>query len=207
VALIITGEIQNTQKWQYPLEAIREIVLNMIIHRDYRASSDSVVKVFDDKIEFYNPGKLPEDISIQNLIENNYKSTPRNKAIAEFFKNLGWIEKYGSGIGRIINYFKEANLPLPTFENHSGGFLVTVFARDKREQREKVGEKVGEKLSANQQEIIRYIAQNAHITAKELSIKLGISLRKAEQNLAKLKTLGKITRIGSDRGGYWEVKG
>jgi ATP-dependent DNA helicase RecG len=58
LALIITGEIQNTQKWQYPLEAIREIVLNMIIHRDYKANADSVVKIFDDKIEFYNPGKL-----------------------------------------------------------------------------------------------------------------------------------------------------
>src|SRR5690606_36386391 len=129
LALIITGDIENKQKWQYPLEAIREIVLNMIIHRDYRANSDSVVKIFDDKIEFYNPGKLPDEITIQDLKENNYKSIPRNKAIAEFFKNLGWIEKYGSGIGRIINYFKEANLPLPIFENHSSGFLVTVFAK------------------------------------------------------------------------------
>lgn len=95
VALIITGEAQNTRKWQYPLEAVREIVLNMIIHRDYRSHSDSVVKIFDDKIEFYNPGKLPEGITVQDLLQNNYKSTPRNKAIAEFFKNLGLIEKYG----------------------------------------------------------------------------------------------------------------
>jgi ATP-dependent DNA helicase RecG len=106
LALIITGEIQNTQKWQYPLEAIREIILNMIIHRDYRANADSVVKIFDDKIEFYNPGKLPDVITVQNLIENNYKSTPRNKSIAEFFKNPGWIEKYGSGIERINQLFQ-----------------------------------------------------------------------------------------------------
>lgn len=50
--VIITGETQNTQRWQYPLEAIREIVMNMIVHRDYRASADSIVKVYDDKIEF-----------------------------------------------------------------------------------------------------------------------------------------------------------
>jgi len=128
VALIISGAAPNIQKWQYPLEAIREIVLNMIIHRDYGANSDSVVKIFEDKIEFFNPGNLPDGISIQDLLDNNYKSTPRNKSIAEFFKNLGWIEKYGSGIGRIINYFKEAKLPAPQFESHSGGFLVTVFA-------------------------------------------------------------------------------
>jgi ATP-dependent DNA helicase RecG len=127
VALIIRGEVENKQHWQYPLEAIREIVLNMIIHRDYRANTDSVVKLFDDKIEFFNPGKLPDEIFVEDLVHNHYKSSPRNKFIAEFFKNMGWIEKYGSGIGRIINYFKEANCLLLTFrltqscafENHN----------------------------------------------------------------------------------------
>lgn len=62
--IIVTGEAKNTQRWQYPLDALREIVLNMIIHRDYRASSDSIVKIFNHKIEFYNPGRLPENITV-----------------------------------------------------------------------------------------------------------------------------------------------
>ncbi|MDR1385735.1 MAG: putative DNA binding domain-containing protein [Planctomycetaceae bacterium] len=128
VEIIITGEARNTQKWQYPLEAIREIVLNMIIHRDYRSSSDSIIKIFNDKIEFYNPGTLPEGLTIEKLLTNDYKSTPRNKNVADVFKNMGIIEKYGSGIHRIINYFKEENLPLPEFKNISVGFQVTVFA-------------------------------------------------------------------------------
>ena len=66
--IIITGEAQNTQKWQYPLEAIREIVMNMIIHRDYHLASDSLVKVFNNKIEFYNPGRLPDNITIEDLL-------------------------------------------------------------------------------------------------------------------------------------------
>ncbi|NCO56323.1 MAG: AAA family ATPase, partial [Bacteroidetes bacterium] len=74
--VIITGAARNIQKWQYPIEAIREIVLNMIVHRDYRSSSDSIVKVFDNKIEFYNPGRLPENITVEDLLSNNYKSTP-----------------------------------------------------------------------------------------------------------------------------------
>ncbi|PIX34626.1 MAG: AAA family ATPase, partial [Bacteroidetes bacterium CG_4_8_14_3_um_filter_31_14] len=77
--VIITGAARNTQKWEYPIEAIREIVLNMIVHRDYRSSSDSIVKVFNNKIEFYNPGRLPENITVEDLLSNNYKSTPRNK--------------------------------------------------------------------------------------------------------------------------------
>jgi ATP-dependent DNA helicase RecG len=75
--VIITGQPQNTQKWQYPMEAIREIVINMVLHRDYRSSSDSIVKVFDDHIEFYNPGRLPDNITIDDLISNKYRSTPR----------------------------------------------------------------------------------------------------------------------------------
>jgi ATP-dependent DNA helicase RecG len=101
--LVISGVSPHVRKWQYPLDAIREIVLNMIIHRDYRSTSSSIVKIFNDKIEFYNPGRLPENITVEKLLSNDYKSTPRNKKIAEFFKEMGWIERYGSGIGRIIN--------------------------------------------------------------------------------------------------------
>ncbi|MCK9311810.1 MAG: putative DNA binding domain-containing protein, partial [Bacteroidales bacterium] len=128
--VIITGEAQNTQIWQYPLEAIREIVINMILHRDYRSSSDSIVKVFGDKIEFYNPGRLPEDITIDDLLTNQYRSTPRNKLMADVLKDIGIIEKYGSGISRIVNLIKSANLPLPIFKNISEGFMVTIFASD-----------------------------------------------------------------------------
>ena len=202
LALIITGDAENVQKWQYPLEAIREIVLNMIIHRDYRSSSDSVVKVFNDKIEFYNPGRLPENISIQDLKENNYKSTPRNKAIAEFFKNLGWIEKYGSGIGRIINYFKEENLPLPEFKLQGEGFLVTVYAAVNTYVVENVVENVVEKRS---QEILKLILRDKKISAKQISELLEITERTAQRDLENLKIMGFIKRVGPSKGGHWEV--
>jgi len=77
----------------------------MVIHRDYRSASDSIVKVFENRIEFYNPGRLPESISVEDLLSNNYKSTPRNKLIADFCKSIGLVEKYGSGIRRIVEYF------------------------------------------------------------------------------------------------------
>lgn len=131
--VIITGQPRNTQKWQYPLEAIREIITNMIVHRDYRSASDSIVKIFDNHIEFYNPGKLPDSISVEDLLSNNYKSTPRNKLIADFCKSIGLIEKYGSGIRRIVEYFAEAQLPTPEFRNISDGFMVTVFAKKRNE--------------------------------------------------------------------------
>lgn len=87
--VIVTDKPHNVQKWQYPIEAIREIVINMVVHRDYRLASDSIVKIFDHKIEFYNPGRLPDTISIEDLMSNNYRSTPRNKLLADFLKTWG----------------------------------------------------------------------------------------------------------------------
>jgi len=72
-------------------------------HWYYSVSSDSLVKVFDDKIEFYNPGRLPDNITVEDLLTFSNKSVPRNKLIADFFKELGIIEKYGSGIKRIVS--------------------------------------------------------------------------------------------------------
>src|SRR3990172_7382503 len=128
-AYIITGRPQREERWDYPLDAIREIVINAIIHRDYRSTQDSVVKVFDDKIEIFNPGGLPSGITIEKLLKGKYISDARNKKVAEVFKAAGLIEKYGSGIKRILNAFKEYGLPPPDFEEMSGGFMVTVYKK------------------------------------------------------------------------------
>ena len=125
--IIIVDQIPHIEKWDYPLDALREIIINMIIHRDYSSPSDSIIKIFDNKIEFYNPGRLPDGITVEDLLSNNYKSIQRNSKIACVFKDFGWIEKYGSGVRRIIQYFKEENLPPPEFKNISVGFQVSVY--------------------------------------------------------------------------------
>ena len=122
MAVIISpNQVENIQKWDYPLDAIREIVLNMIVHRDYRSTADSIVKIFPDRMEFFNPGTLPADLTVEDLLSNNYKSQPRNKQIADIFKDMGDIEKYGSGIRRVISMFREEGLPDPEWKQMSGG--------------------------------------------------------------------------------------
>ena len=191
--VIITGQPQNIQKWQYPLEAIREIILNMIIHRDYRSTSDSIVKIFNERIEFYNPGRLPESITVDDLLSNNYKSTPRNKLIADFCKSIGLIEKYGSGIQRIIKYFLESQLPAPDFRNISDGFMITIFTGE------------SSKVTDNQKAIIRIILEDKTVTTSQLSFKIGISQRKIKENISKLREAEILRRVGSAKGGHWEI--
>ena len=72
VEYIINGEPQRIERFDYQLDAIREIVINMIVHRDYRDSSDSIIKIYDNRFEFYNPGKLYGGIKIQDLLSGNY---------------------------------------------------------------------------------------------------------------------------------------
>ncbi len=128
-AYIITGRPQREERWDYPLDAIREIVINAIIHRDYTSTADSIIKVFDDKIQFFNPGGLPEGITIEKLLKGNYIPSARNKKVAEVFKAAGLIERYGSGINRILNAFKDYGLPPPEFKEMVPGFMVTVYKK------------------------------------------------------------------------------
>ena len=94
-AYIITGNPRREERWDYPMDAMREIVINMIVHRDYRSSNDSTIKIFDDRIEFFNPGKLLDDLTVEKIKTGKYKSYLRNKQVASIFKELELIEKYG----------------------------------------------------------------------------------------------------------------
>jgi ATP-dependent DNA helicase RecG len=214
--IIITESAENTQRWQYPLEAVRELILNMIIHRDYMSSYDSIVKIYSDHILFYNPGVLPESISIENLFSDDYISTPRNRQIAQLFKDIGLIEKYGSGIRRILRLLKEHGLPLPEFKNQQGGFIVKIYDDTKKPEfskrndfteidvveKEQPTEKTVEKTV---EKIIEVISKNPQITQSALIKETGLSRRGVEWNIKKLKELGMIKRIGPDKGGNWEV--
>ena len=99
----------------------------MIVHRDYRDSSGSVIKIFDNRIEFYNPGKLFGGITIQDLLSGNYTSKSRNKLIAKAFKEVGLIERYGSGIYRIQKLCRDNGIVEPVFKEVSDGFQVILF--------------------------------------------------------------------------------
>jgi ATP-dependent DNA helicase RecG len=197
---IFTGKARREERWTYPLEALREIVLNMIIHRDYAKASDSIVKIFDDRIEFYNPGRLLPGLTVKNLLKGDYVSNIRNKQIAKVFKEIGLIEKYGSGIARIIRAFKEYSLRQPVFKEISDGFMVVVFSKSTQKPTQKPTQKTDLQIK-----IIKAITRDPHITRKELSNELKVSENTLKENLFKLKVKKSIRRIGPDKGGHWEV--
>jgi len=194
-AYIISGNAQCEERWEYPLEALREIVVNMIAHRDYMNSNDSVIKFFDDRIEFFNPGKLLNGLTVEQLIRGEYSPSIRNKQITSVFTEAGIIEKYGSGIRRVLEAFKEYDLPQPIFEEIQDGFKVTV-SRTTQKTTQKIG---------TCQQVIELLSKNPKMTRDELAQALAKSPNTIKGHIAKLKAEGGLIRIGSDRDGYWKV--
>lgn len=131
VKFILDGKARRDEVWDVPLEALREGVVNAICHRDYSDSADIQIKVFDDRIQMWSPGFLPFNLSIEDLYQASHPSKPRNKLIAQIFYDLALIERYGSGIQRMIIACKQANLPDLALKNFSGGFLLTFFKSEK----------------------------------------------------------------------------
>ena len=206
-AYIITGKPQREDRYDYPPESLREIVLNMIIHRDYSHSSDSIIKIFNEKIEFFNPGNLLPPLTIEKLKSGDYISVTRNKQIATFFKEAGMIEKYGSGVKRITDNFLANSLPEPKLENFQHGFRVTVYTKS-FSYTDNVGNNVGDNVGDNRLiEIITLIKQKNQISAKQLAKQLSVSDRTIERDIEKLKKQEKLKRIGNEKNGYWEVMG
>ena len=203
VEYIITGNPQRKERYDYPLDAIREIVLNMIVHRDYRDSSDSIIKIFDDRIEFFNPGGLYDGLTIEKLLKNRYISKTRNKLIALMFKECGLIEKYGSGIDRIKRLCKEHHLPELKFEEIQKGFRVTIYKETAQETTQETAQETAQETTRDK--IISLIKNNPKITKKEIMKILNKADGTIKEHLSNLKKDGIIERIGSTKSGYWKV--
>ena len=203
VEYIITGNAQREERFDYPVEAIREIVVNMIVHRDYRDSGDSIIKIFDDRIEFFNPGKLYDDLTIEKLLSGNYSSRSRNRAIAKIFKEAGIIEKYGSGIARIRKECKIHEIKEPKFEEFQHGFRVTLF-KEKLDGGVSGGVNGG--VNGGVDQLFKLIVNDPGLKTKELSVQTGSSLRTVERWLKQLKDEDKIEFKGSPKTGDYYVK-
>ena len=90
VRFVMTGKPEREQIWEYPLEALREAVINAVCHRDYTAPSNTEVRIYDDRLIVWSPGGLPFGITIEDLYKS-HSSVLRNKGIGEVFYDIGWI--------------------------------------------------------------------------------------------------------------------
>jgi predicted HTH transcriptional regulator len=110
-------------------------VVNAVAHRDYSLRGDSIrLLMFSDRMEVYSPGRLPGHVTLDNLLKDERFS--RNEVIVQVLSDLGFIERLGYGIDRMIAAMQEAGLPAPRFEETAAGFRVTLLRRRRPGERQ-----------------------------------------------------------------------
>jgi ATP-dependent DNA helicase RecG len=173
------------------VEAIREAIINAVCHRDYTEASDIQIRIYDDRLIVWNPGKLPVGITIEDLYKP-HKSVLRNRLIAQIFFDIGLIEKWGTGIQRIIDSCKKQNLPIPIFEEYQG-FRVIFRKPYAKEELRKLG------LSERQIKAVEYVEKKGSITNREYQELVGAPRRTATRDLTDLVKKGIFKLVGKGK--------
>lgn len=190
VKFVMTGEPKRRNEWDYPLDAIREALVNAVCHRDYTDLGNTEVRIFDDRLVISNPGELPQGFSVEDLYKP-HNSKARNKGIAKVFFDIGFIEQWGSGIGKMVDLCKEADIMEPKIEEHNG-FTIT-FSKDiyTFEYLQKYG------LNERQIKAVLYVKENGRITNKEYQKICQLSERSSTRDLKQLVKLGLLEQKGN----------
>ncbi len=185
--------LQRVENWEYPYEAIREVILNAIVHRDYMGAPIQI-SVYDDKLMVWNEGSLPDDLTFEDL-KKKHSSRPHNPVLAGTFFKGGLIEAWGRGTIKIINECKKAGLPEPIIESASGGISITIqkSITDNKKHIEK-------NLNHRQNRAIEYLKKNISITNKIYQELCEVSKATATRDLTELVEKHKLLERTGDVG-------
>ena len=199
VEFVMTTRPEREQVWDYPLEALREAVINAVCHRDYTISSNVEIRIFDDRLVVWSPGGLPLGITLEDLYKP-HSSELRNKGIAEIFYDMKLIEQWGSGIDKMREGCLTVGLPEPVFEEYQG-FRV-IFRKDI------YTEEYLRSLGLNERQIgaVRYVKEKGKITNKEYRQLTELSDEGARIDLNKLVDADVFQVKGRGRGVHYVLK-
>lgn len=186
--------------YELPPDAIGEAVVNAIAHRDYHSNASVEIRLFSDRLEVWNPGRLPGTMTFDDL-RHDHPSVPNNPLIAESLYLTRYIEKAGSGTQRMIELCREAGLPEPQFEQRSGSFVITLW-------RNWLTDKVvaGLKLTDRQKAAVALVKVKGQITSGEYRAHTGVEARTATRDLNELVEKGVLIRHGEKRGAYYAFR-
>jgi ATP-dependent DNA helicase RecG len=190
-----------------PEDALRESVLNAVIHRDYFSGGVVMVEIHRNKVEIVSPGGLMPGLSLATL---GGRSLPRNLLISELFFRMDEGEKAGTGISRIRGAVAKAGLEPPVFKSDAFFSVAFPLPATPGHVPSGVGEIVGtqagiqKSTQKSDQKILTLIRGKTDITIAELAENLRISAGAVKKHLRKLKTQGLLRRVGPDKGGHWE---
>jgi ATP-dependent DNA helicase RecG len=176
---------RRSERRALPMEAVREAIVNSVIHADYSQPGGPIrVALYDDRIEVENPGLLPFGLTVEEM--RTGVSRVRNRMMARVLRELGYVEQWGSGVGRMDRACLEAGLEPPIFEELGGRFRVTLASRPRGEIA----------IDETDQAILAAITTRG-ATTSDVATEIAKSTRTARARLQKLVDRGIIVEIGS----------
>ncbi len=198
------GLFERVDEPLFPVEALREALVNAVCHRDYALAGGSVrVAVYDDRLEIWSDGLLPPGIELADL-KREHRSWPRNPLLAEVLFRRKLVERWGRGTQRIVELCIEAGHPEPEFVEEGGAvgvrFLPSGYVAPLR---------ISHDLTERQREILQAIAEKKKLPLREIRAHLSdlVADRTLQDDLAHLRKLGLIESVGRGRGAYYRLLG
>lgn len=180
------GPVRRKERWSLPPLAVREAVINAVVHTDYAQRGAPLrIAIFDDRLEVENPGLLPFGLTVEDLPHGVSKL--RNRVIGRVFHALGLIEQWGSGIQRMSAACRDAGLAAPVFEELATRFRVTLATA-------RVGRPV---LDDTDRAILARLAGGKGRLTSEIAAAIGLTPRATRTRLARLVGRGLMREIGT----------
>ena len=210
--------VQAPVTYEIPREVVIEGIVNAVAHRDYAGNGSVQVMLFADRLEVWNPGRLPSSLTLEQLREP-HGSVPHNPLLAEALYLTKYIERMGTGTLDMIRRCGEEGLPEPQFQITDGFTLMlqrpsvagAKASRGKlgKNWGEKWGEKWGENWGASvlakRRKIAKTIMRDPRVTITQMATNLGMGTTAIENHLKAMREQGCIRRVGPAKGGHWEV--
>ena len=201
----ITSKQREEKRLYHPV-ALREAMINAIIHNDYSYEGVPKFELFADRLEITSTGGIPQGLSESEFFEGY--SMPRNKELMRIFRDLDLVEYLGSGMPRILQAYPKSSF------RFTENFIRMTFPVSKKTSGKKPsttqkgsGKSSGKGSGKSSGKIIEAIQANNEVTIPELADSLGITPRAIEKQIAKLREEGCLRRVGPAKGGHWEVLG
>lgn len=189
---------------EYVERSYHEALVNALAHRDYLINGSEVhIDIFDDRMEIYSPGGMPDGSNIQDRDPLTVPSTRRNPVLADVFNRLGYMERKGSGFGKILSgYEAQINFTsdkMPSFR--SDRYQFTVIMPNLNYDVPQLGTQLGKdnKLSC---QIKNLIKENNKISTEKIANTLGCSVRTVKRRIKEIKD---IHFVGKGSNGHWEI--
>jgi ATP-dependent DNA helicase RecG len=208
-AYITYHGVHRRETFLFPESALREALLNAVVHKDYRAAIPIQISVYEDRIVFWNPGVLPDSWTLKRLL-GKHPSEPFNPLIANAFFRAGYIEAWGRGIEKIEKECRAHGIEPPVYEIEPTGMMVTFRANPAHIQA--AGKFFPETVTTQEttqettrDKILAILRSAPAITRRELAATIGITADGIKYHLKKLSADGVIRHVGPTKTGHWEV--